>query len=297
MRLAATLILTSLLLLPLLGLQGCTEPAPSASTSKEDQRTIKQLRDWNHRVLVASRQKDDRLRSMTRLVHKMIDDVAGVSNRQGLVRGVRVDHPVYLQSEFPQTERSIRAAERQFLMHLSVLESSLQEGERKAERLRHQQVEEPSQEVTEALAEARADLEASAEATERFAAAVDSLSALLDAREAERLAMHETVDRLHQHLADQKHAYVIAAPAEELEAKGVIDRRFLRASTIRELSPDAFSQTTTDATELSFDGRSATLLSLHRLSPDLYRMEPGRLVILDPDAFWAVSRYVILETE
>jgi len=300
MRLPALLIATALVVLGMLALTGCTRTSssPEEQEARDQERQITQLQDWNQRLLVAGRQKDDRLRSMTRLVYKMIDDVAGVSTRQGLVRGIRVDQPVYLQSEFPRTERSIRAAERQFLMYLSVLESTLQEGEQKVERLRHQQEEEaPTPDLSGVVASLREELTEAEAHAERWTTVVDSLSYLADSLRHHQADVEKEKRTLLSTVSSLRQAYVLAESPATLEAKGVIDKRFLRTSSLRSIPTDLFDEVTVETTVVPFVGRAATMLSTHRHAPELYTIEPGRLLIHDPDAFWALSRYVVLEVD
>jgi len=298
MRLFASLSFLLAAVVLTAGLGGCMDASSrTADQQAEDKRTIRQLQEWNQRLLVSGRQKDDRIRSMTRLVYKMIDDLAGVSNRQGLVRGVRFDQPVYLEAEFPQTERSIRAAERQFVAQLSVLESNLQEGQQKVDRLRQDEVE-PSESVpTSALDAARAKLDAAESRAATLAARVDSLERVLNQSVAQSTRLESEAEQLAASNEALRRAYVIIGSQAELEAQGVIEKRFLRSATLDRFPTDTFSPTSIDARVIPFEGASATVLSLQRKDPSLYTVEPGRLVIHDPNAFWAYSRYLILETE
>jgi hypothetical protein len=302
MRLPVPLLFAAVLLLGAIGLlSGCSEatsrtPTPSNDSSANDQRTITQLQSWNQRLLIAGRQKDDRIRSVTRLVHKMIDDLSGVSNRQGLVRGVRVDQPVYLRAEFPQTERSIRAAEQQFVRYLSVIESNLQEGEQKMKRMRHGQA--PSESVPEAggVDAVAEQLRAAEQKQRELEARVDSLDRILDATRADKASLLDQNDILAQSNEQLRRAYVVTGTASLLEEEGIVEKRFFRDATMRPLDHEKFRVTSTNARSIPFDGNEATVISPHQHAPSLYTVEPGRLVIHDPAAFWAISRYLVVET-
>ncbi len=303
MRLPALFLVAVVLLLGVVGLMsGCSEatsrtPDPSTNdSSANDQRTITQLQSWNQRLLIAGRQKDDRIRSVTRLVHKMIDDLSGVSNRQGLVRGVRVDQPVYLRAEFPQTERSIRAAEQQFVRYLSVIESNLQEGEQKIKRMRHGQASSASAPETGGVDAVVEQLRAAEQKQRELEARVDSLSRILNATRADKTSLLDQNDVLAEINEQLRRAYVATGTASSLEADGIIEKRIFRDATMQALDHEKFRVTSTNARSIPFDGGEATVLSPHQYAPWLYTVEPGHLVIHNPDAFWGISRYLILET-
>ncbi|PEN10950.1 hypothetical protein CRI94_17125 [Longibacter salinarum] len=298
MRIAASLVVTSLLVLGILGFNGCVDaPEPQAERSTQDQRVIDQLQSWNQRLVVSGRQKDDRLRSMTRLVHKMMDDLAGVANGEGLVRGVRVDQPVHLEAEFPRTERSIRAAERQFLSYLSVLESSLQEGEQRVERSHDPEDEARVSDLRQAITELREKLDASARRADGRASRIDSLAAVVLALRTERDRLISKNESLSSSARSLRRAYVIAETQDVLLEKEVIDNRFLRSPVLKHLHPDLFETTTVDATVIPFDGTSAEVISPHQYAPDTFTIEPGRVRIHDPEGFWALSRYVVIKVD
>ena len=298
MRLFVLLSLVVILLLGAVGLlSGCGEATSrTPDQASNDQRTITQLQNWNQRLLIAGRQKDDRIRSVTRLVHKMIDDLSGVSNRQGLVRGVRMDQPVYLRAEFPHTERSIRAAEQQFVRYLSVIESNLQEDEQKIKRMRHGP--EPSQSApeTDAVDAVAEQLRAAERKQMDLEARVDSLHHLLDATRADNVSLVDQNDILAQSNEELRRAYFVTGTVSSLEAKGIVEKRIFRDATIQSVDQEIFRVTSTNARSIPFNGNEATVLSPHQHAPSLYSVEPGRLVIHDPDAFWAISRYLILAT-
>lgn len=299
-------VLPSLVVILLLGatglLSGCgeaTSRTPDQALNDQasnDQRTITQLQNWNQRLLIAGRQKDDRIRSVTRLVHKMIDDLSGVSNRQGLVRGVRMDQPVYLRAEFPHTERSIRAAEQQFVRYLSVIESNLQEDEQKIKRMRHGP--EPSQSApeTDAVDAVAEQLRAAERKQMDLEARVDSLRHLLDAARADNVSLVDQNDILAQSNEELRRAYFVTGTVSSLEAKGIVEKRIFRDATIQSVDQEIFRVTSTTARSIPFNGNEATVLSPHQHAPSLYSVEPGRLVIHNSDAFWAISRYLILAT-
>lgn len=301
MRLPLSLLLAAVLALGAVGLMsGCSEATsrtPDPSANANDQRTITQLQSWNQRLLIAGRQKDDRIRSVTRLVHKMIDDLSGVSNRQGLVRGVRVDQPVYLRSEFPQTERSIRAAEQQFVRYLSVIESNLQEGEQKIKRMRHGQAPSASVPETGGVDAVAEQLRVAERKQQELEARVDSLDRILNATRADKTSLLDQNDILAQSNEQLRRAYFVTGTASSLEAEGITENRLFRDATMRSLDHEKFRVTSTNARSIPFDGDEATVISPHQHAPTLYTVEPGRLLIHNPDAFWAVSRYLILETD
>jgi hypothetical protein len=301
MRLSISLLLTAALVLGAIGLMsGCSEATsrtPESSVNANDQRTITQLQSWNQRLLIAGRQKDDRIRSVTRLVHKMIDDLSGVSNRQGLVRGVRVDQPVYLRAEFPQTERSIRAAEQQFVRYLSVIESNLQEGEQKIKRMRHAPEPAASAPETGAVDAVTEQLRLAEQKRQDLEARLDSLSRILNAAQADKASLLDQNDLLAQSNEQLRRAYFVSGTSSELEEEGIVEKRFLRDATLRSLDHEKFRVTSTNARSIPFDGDKATVISPHHHAPSLYTVEPGRVVIHNPNAFWDISRYLILETD
>jgi len=298
MRLPAFLFAIAILLLIAVGTTGCGEATSrTADEQAKDQRTITQLQNWNQRLLISGRQKDDQIRSVTRLVHKMIDDLVGVSNRQGLVRGVRVDQPIYLRAEFPQTERSIRAAEQQFVRYLSVIESNLQEGEQKIKRMREEPPSEAIEPESVELNELLDELQGEKDRRRALQTRIDSLSQLLDATRADKSSLVDQNDLLAENNEQLRRAYFVVGTSGSLEADGIIEDKLFRDATMREVDNEKFQVTSTNARSIPFEGDRATVLSAHQASPSLYTIEPGRLVIHDPTTFWALSRYLILETD
>lgn len=283
---------------------GCTEadfsaPVVSASAQESDssgeKRKTKQLQEWNHRLVTASRQQEDRIRSVTRLVHKMIDDVAAVSGRKGLVRGVKVDQPLYLEADFPQTERSIRAAERMFIAHLSVIESHLQESEQTLSRMTE------TEDAPDATAELRGQIEslneeltALQEQSKQLTALRDSLTSLTGTLEADVAALQSENERMAASTESLRRAYYVTGTASDLAEQGIIDKRFLRSPTVHSIQPEDFTPTTVDTRILPLDRPADEILSTHRHAPSLYTIEADRIVIHDPAAFWALSRYLIV---
>lgn len=297
-------LLSSLALATVLVFTGCTEAdvsAPILSASAQESGSTgtkadpQTLRERNHRLLIATRQQEDRIRSVTRLVHKMIDDVAAVSGRKGLVRGVKVDQPLYLEADFPQTERSIRAAERVFIAHLSVIESHLQESEQTELRMR---TTESDAAVTAGL---RAQIDVLNETLAGMREQVDQLSALRDSLtgvaatfEADAATLRAENDRMAEATEALRRAYYVVGTAGELSDRSIIDKRFLRAPVVNSIRPDDFTPTSVDTRIIPLDRPVDAVLSTHRHAPDLYTVEAERIVIHDPAAFWALSRYLIV---
>ena len=296
--------LSSLALATVLTLTGCTEadvstPIVSASAQESGSTGTKadaqKLQERNYRLITASRQQEDRIRSVTRLVHKMIDDVAAVSGRKGLVRGVKVDQPLYLEADFPQTERSIRAAERVCIAHLSVIESHLQESEQTLLRVGEAEVApDASAELRDriaALTETVADVR---KEVEQLSALRDSLAGVAGALEADAATLKAENDRMAEETESLRRAYYVAGTPGELSERSIIDKRFLRAPVVNAIRPTDFTPTSVDTRIIPLDRPVDDILSTHRHAPDLYTVEAERIVIHDPAAFWALSRYLIV---
>lgn len=254
----------------------------------------------NERLAEGLRVKEEQIRATTRLVHKMLDDLAAVSAGQGLVRGLGMNPKAQLAADFPQSTQAIQAAEAQFVQHLAAIESQLRDSEHQIERVRNS-----DRVPADALSNLSSTVErlraALAEREARVASlqgTVDSLAGSVDALNVSNAALKTRNQQLAASNDRFRTTYYVVGTGEDLEARGIINERWLRPTEILPFDADRFETTTADATEIPLpDGHSAHILSLQKESSALYSVEDDALVIHDPAAFWARSKFLIIKTD
>lgn len=261
---------------------------------------VDRLRAENDRLTEAAHVKDDQIRATTRLVHKMLDDLNAVAAGQGLVRGIGVNPKAQLAADFPQSAKAVKAAETQFMQHLAAIESLLRDSEQQIERVRNSD-RVPADAVStlngtiDRLREALSNREADVAALQ---STVDSLSTSLEALRASHASLKTRNEQLAATNDRYRTAYYVVGTGDELEARGIINQRWLRPTEIRPFDASRFETTTTDVARIDLpDERTATVLSPQREHPSLYSVETGALVIHDPAAFWARSKFLIVEID
>ncbi len=296
-------LLTSLLILAvgLLVFIGYQYSSPPSETVVALNREISELHDEQEALANQLQEKESQIQATTRLANKILDDLAALADRKDLIYGVGVHPPAQLAADFPENESAVRAAESLFTRHLSLIESNLRDSQQRMSRMRSDDSVDPNTvaELESAIDRLRR-ITAERESTlVRFRSTVDSLSRVAASRESvidtlqkEKEAFRSTTQALRQ-------AYVAIGTRDELEEKGIIDKRFLRSSRIVDLSPDRFASASTTANRLPLPKGTtgAEILSVHRKSPELYALRDGALEIKDPAAFWAQSKYLVIRVE
>ncbi len=289
-------------------LASCSTDEPTAAARDSTALALQSLQEENAALRaeqqdreVEIREKTVQVQATTRLIHKILDDLAALAVRKDLVRGIRVAPPAQLAADFPQNEQAVRAAESLFTRHLSLIESNLEDSQEQIDRVRNGDRIEPE---TVADLNARIDglrdslrLRDSRRAT--LQATADSLAARLVSQTRSIHRLRRDTASLHRRIEAQQRAYVAVGTADALEQRGILDQRFLRRDRIERLQPRNFDSVSATTERIAFPdaARDASVLSLHRKAPELYTIDAGTLRIHDPDAFWARSRFLIVKID
>jgi prefoldin subunit 5 len=277
----------------------------SPSSSSEAVRTLRQKNaDLQERVATLEREldeKDRQVRATTRLIHKILDDLSALADRKDLIRGLGVNPPAQLAADFPENEQSIRAAEAVFTRHLSFIESNLRDSQQQIDRVRNNDRIEPGTVASLEAAVTRLQTE-TAHYRDTIASLrenADSLAEITAQREATADALRQENDDLRQVTGTLERTYVAIGTGDELEARGIIDQRFLRSPRIVGLQPQRFTETSMSASRIALPAGAsdASILSIHQKAPDLYTVANDTLTIHDPRAFWARSKFLIVQVE
>ena len=298
-------------LLPLLVIAvlsaSCSDPSASDGTVSDTTRQAlqalrKEKSDWHDRrqeleTMLAEHEKQ--VQATTRLIHKILDDLSALADRKDLVRSVGVNPPAQLAADFPETEQAVRAVETSFTRHLSLIESNLADSQEQVDRIRNGERIEPETvaQLTATISELRAQVEQQDSTQAVFKTTTDSLQQSLAVRNRLLQQIQRKTDSLQQQLQAERRAFIAIGTADALEQRGIIDQRFLRSPELEPLRAERFDTLSVTATRIPLPEAAdeGQVLSLHRNAPELYTIERGSLLIRDPAAFWARSKFLIVE--
>ena len=295
------LIFLLVLAVGLLVFIGYQYSGPPSETVVALNREISELRDEQEALENQLQEKESQVQATTRLVNKILDDLAALADRKDLIYGVGVHPPAQLAADFPESDSAVRAAESLFTRHLSLIESNLQETQQRVARMRTDDSVAPN-----TVAELESDIDQLQQMSSerestlvRLRGTIDSLNRVAETRASAIDTLQATNEAFRSTAQTLKQAYVAIGTSDELEEKGIIEKRFLRPSRIVELSPDRFASTSTATERLPLpEGTTAAeILSVHRKSPELYAFRDGALEIKDPAAFWARSKYLVVRID
>jgi len=298
-----------LFLLGMIAASCATDPAASDGAASDTTRQALETLRGENSALIARQQDlettlaehERQVQATTRLIHKILDDLSALAVRKDLVRSMGVNPPAQLAADFPETEQAIRAAETAFTRHLSLIESNLEDSQEQIDRVRNGERIEPETvaQLTTTVSDLKEQLQQQDSTQTALQAATDSLRESLAERDAVIRRTREVNDSLERRLRTARRAYVAIGTADALEDRKIIDRRFLRDPEIQRFRAEDFDTVSATTASISFpeNAQEAQILSLHRKIPDLYTIESDRLLIHDPAAFWALSRFLILEID
>lgn len=286
-----------------------TDPAASDGPASDTTRqALETLRGENSNLIARQQELESTLaeherqvQATTRLIHKILDDLSALAVRKDLVRSMGVNPPAQLAADFPETEQAIRAAETAFTRHLSLIESNLEDSQEQIDRVRNGERIEPETvaQLTATVSNLRQQLQEQDSTQTVLQAATDSLQESLAERDEVIRQAREVNDSLERRLRIQRRAYVAIGTSDALEDRNIINQRFLRGPEIKRLQASDFDtlSATTESVSLPANAQEAEVLSIHRKTPELYTLESGRLLIHDPVAFWALSKFLVVEIE
>lgn len=291
---------------------GCLESDASEALVVENERTLlleSQLDSLQQRTIELeedARLKHEFLEEYVTLINKTLKDLDAITEREGMI------HQIHLEIEASESGNaaSRRSIGQRIQDNLAAIEGYIEKSKQQREVLDRQRAE------LNRIARSRAVNVSSFEGTIR------KLNELIEEKEQTILALRREADVMLARIDDLeqentvlveentelRQAYYAVGTRGDLLKKGIIERRggFLRIGRkthIDQLDARDFSRVTveTDAIFIGKDLKKVLILSNHRTNPALYRFEEradGRvLTIVNPEQFWKISRYLIVEVK
>lgn len=258
---------------------------------------MKTLRAQRRKQEETEQQLDRRERNLIQFRNQMTDllqDIAEVAESQS---EVETDLQLVNAEEGQRRSRSVR---QRIDDHLTTIESRMAANQRRVRSLRSE------------LANARADvanlrqtvgeleriIRAQNETLQKLRSRANTLEAQLAEAEQENQQLQEGLQEMEEEAKKLQKAYYISKPTDQLRDLGIIEKKFLRPSQLGELRRKNFREIDVSTRRIYFDKRyDAKIFSDHNRKPSLYQIQDGVVVIKDPDAFWRVSRYLIIELQ
>ncbi|HMB92902.1 MAG TPA: hypothetical protein VKP65_18780 [Rhodothermales bacterium] len=290
-----------LLLAGVLLWSACSDAAPPISPPAvrvtDNTQQLDSLRDRNAALTQELRLRTEFLESYTRIVNETLGQLEAISEREGLLRQIRLEMD---GTESPATLQTATIQSR-IQDNLAAIEHYIAESKR-------QQA---------ALEEMTASPEADVSGLQ---STIRTLSTLVREKERTIVAMREEAKRMLDRIAslgkantrlvaentELREAYFVVGTRDKLMADNIIDRSggFLsigRKTHLSELDARHF-QTTTVETRTVPIGQNLTdykILSPHQQREDLFSFDNRdgtiHLAIHNADAFWKLSRYLVIE--
>ena len=291
---------------------GCLESDASEVLVEDNQRTlvmearVDSLQQRTSELEEEARLKHEFLEEYVTLINKTLKDLQAITEREGMI------HQIHLEIEANEsgdvaTGRSIG---QRIQDNLAAIEGYIEKSKQQREALERQRAE------LNRIARSRSVDVSSFEVTIR------KLNELIEEKEQTVLALRREADIMLAHIDDLeqentvlveentelREAYYAVGTRDDLLERGIIDRRggFLRIgrkTRIDQLDAGDFSAVTveTDAIFIGQDLKKKQILSNHRTNPALYRFEERAdgmvLTIANPEQFWKISRYLIVEVK
>ena len=294
-----------LVLLVFLG-AGCADSSGSDPEAEHQverlESRVQQLERENDSLYTAGARKDDVFRTYTRLINQTLHDIEGLTEREGILRQIRIDVE-------EGGEGNLRTIEDRLNDNLAAIETYIRESKRQREELRRMLEERDEQQLPQA------NLEQLQTTITRLNALVEEKERTIASLRRETQALLARVDTLrqqNQQLATRntelRQAYYVIGTQDELERRGIIKRDggvlgIGRTTRIDELDPQYFTSTDVSLSEI-FIGWNLSdyqILSDHRGSEHLYAFQERDgetyLSISDPEAFWQIARYLVVKVE
>ncbi len=291
---------------------GCLESDASEALVVDNQRTLlleSQLDSLQQRTTELeeeARLKHEFLEEYVTLINKTLKDLEAITEREGMI------HQIHLEIEASESGNaaSRRSIEQRIQDNLAAIEGYIEKSKQQREVLDRQRAE------LNRIARSRAVNVSSFEGTIR------KLNELIEEKEQTILALRREADLMLARIDDLeqentvlveentelREAYYAVGTRDDLLERGILERRggFLRIgrkTRIDQLDASDFSTVTveTDAIFIGQDLKKVQILSNHRTNPALYRFEERAdgmvLTIVNPEQFWKISRYLIVEVK
>lgn len=294
-------------LLSLLLFTGCRDsggaPDDAARSAERLSTRVEQLEEENAALRATTERRDEIFQTYSGLINQTLRDLEGLTEREGILRQIRID----VEEGQADSQGGLRTIEDRLNDNLAAIENYIRESKRQRNELR-QMLEQREEEQLP-----RADLE-------RMQTTIEHLSALVDEkertiatlrRETNRLlarvdTLRQQNDSLATRNTELRQAFYVIGTDEELERKGIIEKDggvlgIGQTTRINQLDRKHFSTADVGLAEIfvGWDLEEYSIMSDHRGSKDLYDFQERDgevyLSISNPEAFWQISRYLVVE--
>ncbi|NBC16208.1 MAG: hypothetical protein GVY18_02705 [Bacteroidetes bacterium] len=294
-------------LLALMLLAACSDsgetPEDAARNAERLSARVQQLETENAALQAATERKDDIFQAYSGLINQTLRDLEGLTEREGILRQIRID----VEEGQADSQGGLRTIEDRLNDNLAAIENYIRESKRQRDELR-QMLEQREEEQLP-----QADLERMQTTIERLSALVDEKERTIAAlrRETNRLlarvdTLRQQNDSLATRNTELRQAFYVIGTDEDLERKGIIQKDggvlgIGKTTRIDQLDRKHFSTADVSLAEIfiGWDLEDYTILSDHRGSEQLYAFQQRDgevyLSIANPEAFWQISRYLVVE--
>ncbi len=290
---------------------GCMESDAREPIVEDNQRTlllearIDSLLQRNDALEEEARLKHEFLEEYVTLINHTLKDLEGITAREGMI------HQARMEIESNESDgASAGTIERRIQDNLAAIEQYIAESEKQREELERQRAQ------LNRLARSRAVDVSSFEET------IHQLNTLIGEKEKTILSLREEAKTMLTRINDLeqekvvlveentelREAYYLVGTRAELMEKGVIDRtggfmRIGRKTRIDQLNAADFSMGTVETSEVFIAGdvKKYQILSNHKTNQALFsfdnRDDGVYLTISNPEEFWKISRYLVVEVK
>ena len=292
-------------------LNGCLESDASEPVVEDNRRTLlleHRVDSLTQRTLVLeeeARLKHDFLEEYVTLINKTLTGLESITEREGMIHQVRM--------EIEANEAGGAAAgtiEQRIQDNLAAIDSYIAESQAQRDELERQRAQ-----LNRLARSRRVDVSSFEETIGQLNTLIEEKEETIRTLRTEAKAMLARIDHLEQEKVvlveentELRAAYYIVGSRRALMEKGVIDRkggfmRIGRKTRIDQLDAANFTETSVEAGEI-FIGEEVKkyfVLTNHRTNKALYRFEARYdgvyMVISNPEEFWKLSRYLIVEVK
>lgn len=287
---------------------GCTdqERIEKLKTEAEEARdSLEQVIEKQRALRAESQQRTQDLRKANRLITDVAEQLAELSRKQEALQKVvnkaeSTSDVVEATSLAPDAE----TVENAIQSGLADVETQLEETRAAVGRL-EQQREELTTELKnfeDWTTQLKQRLNEREETVADLREDTNELTRKLNRTRETNAQLTEEKEQLESENETLRSAYVVTAEADSLAQMGIIDRPllgFLGNTEIQKLDRSKFRQidTKTTAIELPSDRKGVKVQSPHQHESELYTVEEDELVIREPQDFWTVSRFLVVEVE
>lgn len=287
-------------------LSGCGDSGEHQAGLRDQMRLlqteVQTLQVQNEQLRTQDSLRNDVFSEYTRVVNQTLGDMEALTRREGMLREIRMDIEA---GEQGQQRQNLSTIEERINDNLAAIESYIRESKRQRDELKRM-VEEPPQALP-------------APEVARFEETIRRLNSLVEEKERtitelrhEAQALLSRIDLLQTENTELtaentelKQAFYVIGTHDELQEKGIVERTggvlgIGRTTQLDMLDPVHFRAADVEVREIVLGSNRARyeILSSHKTSKQLYDFAEREgmvyLTVYDPNAFWQVSRYLVV---